>query len=95
MTQRTEEDTRRQIREIVISMAPEAGAADATDPDPDLVETLGYHSLALLELAFALEDEYALPPIDQESAQGIRKVSDVEDYVLAQLRQDAADGGAR
>ncbi|MDX3535554.1 phosphopantetheine-binding protein [Streptomyces sp. MB09-01] len=93
MTQRTEEDMRRQIRDIVISMAPDAGAADGTDPD--LVETLGYHSLALLELAFALEDEYALPPIDQESAQSIRTVSDVENYVLAQLRQGEGDGGAR
>ncbi|MFF4588375.1 hypothetical protein [Streptomyces sp. NPDC001388] len=93
MTQRTEEETRRQIREIVISMAPDASRAD--EQDPDLVETLGYHSLALLELAFALEDEYALPPIDQESAQRIRKVSDVEDYVLAQVRAEAADGGAR
>jgi acyl carrier protein len=93
MTQRTEEETRRQIREIVISMAPDSSSAD--EQDPHLVETLGYHSLALLELAFALEDEYALPPIDQESAQSIRRVSDVEDYVLAQLRAAAADGSAR
>ncbi|MDH6128353.1 hypothetical protein [Kitasatospora sp. GP82] len=90
MSQRTEQETREDIREIVVAMAPDPGGA--AEADPALVEDLGYHSLALLELAFALEDEYGLPAIDQEIARRIRCVSDVQDYVVGQLR--AVDGGA-
>jgi len=86
----TEEAIRRGTQEIVFAMAPVPAAA--TDADLDLVDGLGYHSLALLELAYALEDEYELPPIDQESAQRIKRVSDVADYVVAQVREHAASG---
>lgn len=75
---------RENVRGIVFSLAPAK-----PEPGPENLELstgLGYHSLALLELAFALEDEFNLPPIDQERAQGIRAVGDVEDYVVDQLR---------
>jgi acyl carrier protein len=84
------EDARENVRGIVFSLAP-------TKPQPstenlELAGGLGYHSLALLELAFALEDEFDLPPIDQASAQRIRAVTDVEDYVVDQLRsRDTAE----
>lgn len=55
--------------------------------DPLLVEELEYHSLALLELAFALEDEFDLQPIDEASVQSIKSASHIEDYVLRQLRE--------
>ena len=84
MSQYTEEDVRQTIYSIVIDMAPEQGRVG--QEELVLVDDLGYHSLALLELAFALEDEYGLPPIDQENAQCIRTLADVQDYVLSQLR---------
>ncbi|MFD7903971.1 hypothetical protein ACFV4F_17960 [Kitasatospora sp. NPDC059722] len=92
MTQRTAEEIRQDIRDIVIGMAPDQGLADR--PDPELVEELGYHSLALLELAFALEDEYGLPAIDRERARLIRRLSDVQEYVVAELARAEASGGA-
>jgi len=76
-------EVRARVQEIVASLAP---AADATPtPDAALVADLGYHSLALLELAFALEDEYGLPPLSEEVAQSIRTVADIEDYVVSTL----------
>ncbi|WP_063788646.1 hypothetical protein [Streptomyces griseoruber] len=93
MPQRTVEQTRQDIRELVIAMAPDQSFAGQADPE--LVDGLGYHSLALLELAFALEDEYDLPPIDREHAQRIRRISDVVDYVLTELGNRVADGGTR
>jgi len=84
METEAEEAIRQTVREIVFSMAPEP-AADGHD-DLDLVDDLAYHSLALLEMAFALEDEFLLPPIDQESAQEIHTVGDVENYIITQLR---------
>ncbi len=64
---------------------PEKGASEE---DVLLVEDLEYHSLALLELAFALEDEFDLPPIDEESVQNIKTARDIEDYVIRQLGAD-------
>lgn len=60
-----------------------------------LVEDLGYHSLALLELGFTMEDEFDLPPIDQAQVQHIRTVEEVEDLVLDLLRASAEKGAAR
>jgi acyl carrier protein len=64
-------------------------------PNPDgvqagetkLIDHLEYHSLALLELGFTLEDELDLPPIDQAQVQDITTVDEVEDLVLRLLRQ--------
>lgn len=68
----------------------------APNPQPDasedalLVEDLEYHSLALLELAFALEDEFDLPPIDEENARNIRSIKDIEEFALKQLEAKGA-----
>ncbi|MFF3667013.1 acyl carrier protein [Microtetraspora malaysiensis] len=56
-----------------------------------LVEDLGYHSLALLELGFTMEDEFDLPAIDQAQVQHIATVKEVEDLVLELLRASAGD----
>jgi acyl carrier protein len=87
MPVRTEQDVRSTIREVVLELAPNpsSGSADGKL----LVEELEYHSLALLELAFALEDEFDLPPIDEESVQHIRTTTDIEDYVVSQLELPA------
>jgi acyl carrier protein len=89
-----EQEIRRRVRALIMEMAP-AEEPDH-DPDPHLVDTLGYYSLALLELAYALEDEFDLPPIDMQAAHGIQRASDVERYVVEQLRLGAkADGEPR
>jgi acyl carrier protein len=87
-TQRSEQEVRALIRELVIELAPNQDAVTAADPH--LVDDLGYHSLAVLELAFTLEDEFDLEPIDQEAAQEIQTARAVEDYVVAKLRERAA-----
>lgn len=78
--QLVDQDARARIRQIIIELAPhpEGARPDATR----LVEDLEYHSLALLELGFTLEDEFALPPIDQEQVQHITTVEEVEELVL-------------
>lgn len=82
---RTEEDVRAVIHGLVLELAPSQD--EVTAEDPHLVEDLGYHSLAVLELAFTIEDEFELEPIDQEAAQGIQSVRAVEDYVVGKLRE--------
>lgn len=48
--------------------------------DADLEKDLGADSLDAVEVIMALEEEFGLS-IDDESAQEIRKVSDLVDYI--------------
>jgi acyl carrier protein len=79
----TNEEVRSVVRGIIFEIAPNPGRSPAGEVL--LVEDLEYHSLALLELAFALEDEFDLPPIDEESVLTIRSAQDLEDYVVLQV----------
>jgi acyl carrier protein len=81
---RSEEEVRQLLRNLIFELAP--GDVDPAGSDARLVEDLGYHSLALLEMAFTIEDEFDLEPIDDEAAQGIRTVRDVEEFVVGKLR---------
>ena len=81
----TDADLRARIRSIIVQVAPNPDGVQAGETR--LVEHLEYHSLALLELGFTLEDEFDLPPIDQAQVQDITTVGQVEDLVLGLLRQ--------
>ena len=86
--QRSEQVMRVLIRNLVRELAPQPDGCSAENPR--LVEDLGYHSLALLELAFTLEDEFGLEPIDQETAKTILTALDLEEFVM----QRASPGSA-
>jgi acyl carrier protein len=78
-----------QVREQVLALIKELAPAPIGDPEPDttLIEGLGYHSLALLELAFALEDEFDLEPITEETARQITTVGLVQETVVSRLAE--------
>jgi acyl carrier protein len=80
----SEEQVRLQIRSIVIELAPNPDGQ--TFETGRLAEDFGYHSLALLELAFTLEDEFNLPPLDEKTARSILTLKDVQDHVVKELR---------
>jgi acyl carrier protein len=82
---RPESELRDGVRTIVAELAPEEGVPEVTD-DHRLVEDLGFHSLAVLELAFTLEDQFDLDPIEEDRAAGIKTVRDIADLVVAELR---------
>jgi acyl carrier protein len=84
MPYQTEAELRAAVRAIITELAPSADGQSSDDAR--LVDDLGYHSLALLELAFALEDEYDLQPIDEATARRIVKVKDVENHVVKELQ---------
>src|SRR5438034_10512376 len=79
----TERDVREFVRNLILELAPSADGRSVDNPR--LVEDLGYHSLALMELAFALEDEFRLTTIDEETARKIVTIADVEHHVLTEL----------
>jgi acyl carrier protein len=75
---------RESVREIVMELAPNQ-EAQATD-DATLVDDLQYTSLSLTELAFTLEDEFDLSPIDEPTARAISTVGDICDHVLREIK---------
>ena len=81
----SEEETRELVREIVAELAPTKG--QQIEDAARLIEDLGYHSLALMELAFALEDEFQLTPLDEQTAQQITTVQLIGDHVVNELRE--------
>ena len=79
-----EQRIRSSARQIIAELAPNQ-AAEVTD-DSTLVDELEYTSLALTELAFTLEDEFDLLPIDEQAARAISTVGHICDHVLREIR---------
>lgn len=82
-----ESDEHVQVRAIIRELAPVQDVELL--PTSRLVDDLGYHSLALLELAFTLEDEFDLDPLDEETARKIVTVQDVADLVNRSISERA------
>ncbi|MBM0236039.1 acyl carrier protein [Micromonospora sp. ATA32] len=82
---RTEEQIRATVATVIVDLAPDQGV-DVT-PSTNLVKDLGYHSLALMEVAFAIEDEFDLDPIDEDTARKISTVGAVQDLVVQRLNE--------
>jgi acyl carrier protein len=84
-TKAVDPEVRARVRSIILQVAPNPDGVQAGETQ--LVDHLEYHSLALLELGFTLEDEFDLPPLDQAQVQDITTVEEVEDLVLRLLQQ--------
>jgi len=80
----TEESLRNAVLKIIIELAP--GVTGGAPLEARLVDDLGYHSLALLELAFALEDEFDLQPLDEATARKIMTINDVLNHVANEFK---------
>lgn len=81
-----EKSVRKMIRDLILELAPEQSVAEFKGEDL-LVEGLGYHSLALMELAFTLEDEFGLDVIDEKQIAEIVTAGDVENHVIEELQR--------
>jgi acyl carrier protein len=77
------------IRHAVRMVAP-VTVENVTGTDR-LIGDLGFHSLALAELAFVLEDLFQLDPITPEQAMSIDQVSDIEQLIATALKEGIAE----
>jgi acyl carrier protein len=77
-----------EIHRIIAAIAPNRETPVA--PEARLVEDLGFHSLALLELAVELEEVFKLPPLDGTMARGVGNVADIS-RLVAQLVRDQTE----
>ncbi|MFF5176444.1 phosphopantetheine-binding protein [Micromonospora sp. NPDC000316] len=82
---RTEEEIRAAVAAVISDMAPKDGVEVTTESH--LIKDLGYHSLALMEVAFAIEDEFDLDPIDEDTARKITTVGAVQDLVVKRIEE--------
>ena len=73
------DDIAARVRELVGSLIP-AGARQV-GPSDRLVEDLGFDSVAVLELALALEVEFDLEEIDEEQTVDLVTVGDIETII--------------
>jgi acyl carrier protein len=71
------------VARIVSDIAPDADAAST--PDMLLVADLGYNSVLLIELAFALEELFGLDRLSEGDAPPIGTVGDLQEYVLSHV----------
>jgi len=76
----------KKVKELIAELCP----AEIKDMDDSshLTDELGYHSLALVELAFSLEDMFDLEPIDQAVAKNINTVGDIINYVTEKVEKN-------
>ena len=73
-------DIRTRVRDVIRSLAPET--VDHVDRCDRLQNDLLFDSLALVELAVRLEQEFELPPFEGEAVDlEIETVGDVEDLI--------------
>jgi acyl carrier protein len=89
----TAEEVRETVLGIIKQLSPAPEGFDAAK-DMHLVNDLGFHSLALLELAFAVEDDFDLPPLDEATGRGIQTTEQVLEYVIGQLEAQDQPGSS-
>jgi acyl carrier protein len=82
------ENVRARVLTVVTDLAPLRNTP--VTRASSLREDLGYDSLSLIELAAALEDEFGLPASAELDAEAAETVQDVEEIVLANVRDVAA-----
>ncbi|HEX8052711.1 MAG TPA: phosphopantetheine-binding protein [Thermoleophilaceae bacterium] len=63
------------VAALVLELSPRR--ATAAPEDALLVTDLGYESLALIELAAALEDEFRIGPVAADDALAVETIADV------------------
>jgi acyl carrier protein len=80
----TEKEVIAHVTSIVVELAPNPSGESSDSRRLD--EDFEYHSLALLELAYALEDEFDLPQIDEATARKILTLQDVQNHVVKELK---------
>lgn len=63
------------VEGLVRTVAPMR--VERVEPNQRLIEDLGYHSLALVELRFTIEDLFNIQSFDAEAASFISRVGDI------------------
>ena len=72
------------IRELVLELAPNTAITEIKD-EHKFIDDLNFHSLALMELAFTLEDELGLDAVEEQKLVDIVTIADIDKHVISEL----------
>ena len=75
----TQDELRQTVRTLAGALAPTPQGPAA--PDSDMIDDLQYDSVSLMELIVALEQEFELPPLDDDGFLDVRTVGEVEELI--------------
>lgn len=78
---------RETVRETLLKFAP--AKPETLTKETKLVADMAYHSLAIMEVIFTLEEKLEVELVDDGTTGQITTVGDVEDYVLKVMAQAA------
>lgn len=83
---------RTQVEDVVCWLVGEIAPdwAGPARPDQWLVADLGYYSLLVIELAFALEELFQLGSVSAEDAPPVSTVLDLQEYLFEKIRSGEA-----
>ena len=84
------ETVRKQVIELVLELAPEPPAKGVDVARANFGEDLGYHSVVLVELGFAIEERFGLDPITAEDVEDVENPDDLARFVAARLALNPA-----
>ena len=81
----TFEDISAQVIALVTEMAPEPPPAGLDLAAANFIDDLGYHSVALVELGFAVEERFGLDPIEADDVEDVATPGDLARFVAGRL----------
>ena len=70
---------------MVLAMAPEQPSPSVDPATANFVDELGYHSVALVEPGFAVEERFELDPITAEDVEDVTTAKDLARFVVSRL----------
>jgi acyl carrier protein len=80
--------TRAVISQIVGGLAPEP--VDEVLPDQTLINELGYYSMRLIELSFAVEELFEMEPMALDDLPPIGVVRELQDFMVEKVAEGLA-----
>jgi acyl carrier protein len=85
MTTRDYRRLHEEIISLVIALSPEPDRAVGDVSKANFIDDLGYHSVALVELGFAVEEQFGLEPIEAEDVEDVVTPEDLARFVADRL----------
>ncbi len=79
----TETEISDKIEDVVHELAPEQNVV--LNDSLNLASDLAFSSMNLMELAFAIEEEFEFPPLDINETMSIATIGQLKEFVTAKL----------
>ena len=76
-----------ELQKMIISVARTNILEENVTPETNLIDDLGFESVALVELIVTVEEHYGIEFEDNAMISAVDKVGDLEEYVINRIRE--------